>query len=573
MNDPATPLPCEIAQKHVERVRVAVLGRHSMATLARWVTENTTLGGDSYSYLDHEYQEAILSDTSQEVIVQKCSQVGVSEASARLALAMVNVINPMTVIYTLPTAHFAATFMKTRIDPVIAGSKAMREAVHKTNDNSEIKRFGDSFLYVKGAASSNAPISIPADVIISDETDFSDQEVLSQYTSRLTHSKWKIIRMFSTPTLPGYGVNKAFVDSRRHYNMCKCHHCGHWFVPSYYEHVKIPDYTGDLRDVRKSLLARLRWQEAQLHCPKCGDVPSLQVEHRKWVAENASENFVAAGYQISPFDAPNIIAPSYLIKVSTNYNRVQDFVNFGLGLPMEDSEATLMRSDFVNLFCDAVGGSNTVYVMGVDVGNVYHFVVAAIDGFGDSLVVHKEQVPMGEAKKRYMDLRRQYRVVCTVMDSGPHGETVMALQEQDPNMYAAVYMRSKGIATHNVVDKEAVKEEGAEFQRQINVNRSRAFDAYMNYIRENHMAIRRQGDEIDELFISQHVSMKRVKVFDSESEEMSFSWQKTDGEDHFHHAGLYCYLAGKIRGVSRSLVVLPTTGVSKFRLKQRESVS
>lgn len=558
----------DVAREHFERVNVAVYGRHSMATLARWITENTTLAGDPFSFVDHEFQEPIVSDTSQEIAVQKCSQVGISEVTVRLALAMVNVVSPMTVIYTLPTAKFAGKFARTRFDPVIEGSRVMREALNRSNDNSEMKQFGDSYLHIGGSASSNAPISIPADVIISDETDFSDQEVLSQYMSRLTHSKWKLVRRFSTPTVPGYGVNKAFMESRRHYNLCKCYHCGHWFKPDYYDHVQIPGYRGELRSITKAVLSRIAWDEAYVACPKCGGAADLGVGHRELVCENPEEKLIGAGYQVTPFDAPNVVTPGYLVRISANYERIQDFVNFGLGLPMEDKDSTLTREDLVHLFVHAQAGSNTVYVMGVDVGNTYHFVVGAIDGRDDMLIVHTEKVPMGQAKARYMELKREYRVVCTVMDSNPHSETVMSLQLQDPDMYAAVYMRSRGLLTHQVVDKDADATQGKEFQRQVNINRSRAFDGYMTYLRENHLAFRMPPSEAEkEEIIAHHTSMKRVKIFSNETQELGSSWQKTDGNDHYHHAGLYCWIAGKIRGVGDTAMGLNTLELFKFRLK------
>jgi phage terminase large subunit GpA-like protein len=268
---------------HLRRVRTAVLKRHTAASISSWLTENTTYAMQPFSYKDHEYQEAILSDTSVETNTRKCSQVGISEVLARKALGLVNVLQPYTVIYTVPTAHFAGTFMKTRVDPVIQGSKTMREMVHRTNDNSEMKQFGDSMLYCKGAASSNAPISIPADHLIHDEVDFCDQDVLTQYQSRLTHSPWRKIDRFSTPTLPNFGIDKFFQESRRHYLMVKCDHCNHDFVPSYYDHVKIPGFDDDLRKITKYTLTRIRWEEAAVICPHCGKAPSLQWPHRRWV--------------------------------------------------------------------------------------------------------------------------------------------------------------------------------------------------------------------------------------------------------------------------------------------------
>jgi len=553
--------------EHLERIKVAVLKKHTASTIAKWVTENTTYAGQPYSYVDHEFQERILSDTSQIVTIVKCSQVGISEVSSRMSLALVNVLRPYTVAYTLPTAHFAGTFAKTRIDPIIAGSPVMKSNVHKTNNNNEVKQFGDSFIYIRGASSSNAPISIPCDHLVHDEVDFSDQEVLGQYFSRLTHSKWKRITKISTPTIPDFGISKAFKESRRHFNMCKCNHCNHWFMPDYYKHVVIPGYLRDLREINKFTLTQINWKEAKLHCPNCRAVPSLLPEHREWVCENPEENFTGAGYQVTPFDAPNIISVPFLVDASTKYDRRQDFDNNNLGISSEDSEATLTRSDFEGVFVNMDTPGSVQYVMGVDVGNVYHFCVAAIDAWGAMIVVHREQVPMGLAKQRYRELRQQYRVICTVMDSGPHAETVMALQEEDPNMYASVYMRSKSILTHNVIEKDEDDSQGKAFQRQVNVNRSRAFDAYMNFIRSNNLTVKSQED--DELIVQHHMSMKRVKNFDNESGEMVFSWQKTDGEDHFHHTFLYAWLASKIKGVAKTLIVLPTSSMFSFRLKPK----
>lgn len=556
-----------VVDTHINRLKSAVLKRFTAAQIAQWVTQHTKYAGQPYSYQDHEYQQELLNETANETAVQKCSQIGVSEASVRKALGLVYVLTPYTLAYTLPTAHFAGTFTKTRIDPVIEGSHTLSGAIHKSNNNTEVKQFGDSFLWIRGAASSNAPISIPCDHLIHDEFDFSDQEVLGQYQSRLTHSRWKKVDRFSTPTLPDFGINRFFKASRRKYYMCKCNHCNEWFVPDYYKHVKIPGYDRDLREIDGSTLIRIQWKEAKLLCPKCGLEPSLQIEYRQWVIENPGDMFEGVGLQISPFDAPNIIKPSYLVEASTKYDRPQDFVNFNLGLPAEDNESTLTRADFDNLFIQAAAPGSCDMVMGVDVGNIYHFKVGAVSSYGEITVVHSERVPMGGAKTRYHELRRQYQVSCTVMDSGPHSETVMALQTEDRTMFAGVYMRSKSVLTHAVVNKEENADEGVEFQRQVNINRNKALDAYMGAIRSN--KIRWINSDLKEEIIGHHTSMKRVRAFDHESQDLIFAWQKTDGVDHFHHASLYMWIAAKIRAIGHSFAVLPTTTAYKFRVKPK----
>jgi hypothetical protein len=331
--------------------------------------------------------------------------------------------------------------------------------------------------------------------------------------------------------------------------------------------VKIPGFRGELHDITKASLPKLRYAEAEVICPKCGKAPSLQVEHRMYVCENPDDKYVAAGHQVTPFDAPNIITPAYLVEASTKYNRTQDFVNFNLGLPMEDSEATLGDEDFNGKFELAELGQSVVYVMGVDVGNVYHFTIAAVDPYDDMCVVHTEQVPMRHARTRYFELRRQFLVICTVIDSTPHSETVQALQNDDQNLYASVYMRSKSVLTHNIAEKDEVKAEGKGFQRQVNVNRNVALDGYMQYLRDGHLSWKATPEQ--EVIIAHHKSMKRVKTFDAESGEMVFTWQKSDGNDHYHHSHLYCWIAGKIRGVGRPSVVVPTALVHKFQLKDQ----
>lgn len=553
-----------VEAEHIDRLRTALLRRFSTTMMAQWVTQKTYYGGLKYSFEDHEYQERILSDTSQEKVVRKCSQVGISEVYSRLSVGLVFNQSPYTIAYTLPTAKFAGMFMKTRVNPIIEGSKELKEALSPDNDNNEVKQFGDSFLYVRGAASSNAPISIPCDHLIHDEVDFSDQEVLGQYQSRLTHSKYKRVDKVSTPTVPGYGIDLAFKESRRHFLMCKCNHCTHWFIPDFYQDVVIPGFKRPIRELTKHLLKQHRWEDSVLKCPKCRQVPSLQPEHRAWVCENPNDRHKAVGYQVSPFDAPNIIKVPFLVETSTKYDRRQDFDNFNLGLPSADLESTLTRDDFTNVFVRAEAGTGA-YVMGVDVGNTYHFVVGRVDGYGDVFVVHTERVPMQEAKKRYRELRQQYYVVCTVIDSTPHSETVMALQSEDPTLYASVYTRSKSLSTHTVLDKEEDEDKGQVFVRQINTNRNRALDAYMLFVRDGHLQIKESDDK--ETVITHHISMKRVKNYEGDTGEMFYTWQKTDGEDHFHHAFLYMWLASRVKNIGRQAIQLPVFTFRTFRLK------
>jgi len=100
---------------HLQRMRMGASQATALDEISRWIEENTFIGGKPYSYKNHEYQRRILDSTAREVVIRKCSQVGISELAMRKALGMCGMIKDFTVIYTFPTAGFAANVTKTRI--------------------------------------------------------------------------------------------------------------------------------------------------------------------------------------------------------------------------------------------------------------------------------------------------------------------------------------------------------------------------------------------------------------------------------------------------------------------------
>jgi hypothetical protein len=564
----------KFTQGHFTRVRAAVQHAHSLATAGEWMTENTFLRGEPFTFLHHEYQQTIVDDPSFQKNIRKCSQVGVSELAARLTLALANILDSSTFIYTLPTADFAKNFVKTRVDPIIATSPALQAALNNTADNTQIKQFGSSFIYYKGTIGQSAAISVPADGLIHDEVDFSDQVVMSSYESRLTHSPWKIKYKFSTPTVGGRGISEEFENSRRFFNFAKCSWCNHWFLPDYFQHVVVPGFDGEKKEITKDKLPHIEWQDAYLLCPSCGRKPDLGPKHRAWVCENPGEAHEAAGYQIQPFDAPRIITMAQLVESSTKYDRFVDFVNFGLGLPAEDKETSFSREELERMFVQAVSEGFYTSVMGIDLGLHCHIMIGQVDAAERLFVAHREVVPLPQLFERRLELARQWRVGLTVSDSQPYADMLMRMQQKDQNLYGAVYVTSKNLAMYEVKkveekdlagDGDKKAGEGEERERQVNINRNRAFDGLMDFARRGNL-IFRDGDDKD-VVIKHLMDMKRVKDFTAEK-EISYVWQKSaKGNDHYHHTLLYLWIAAKMRGVSQSSIILPGY-MRKFRVKQ-----
>lgn len=562
---------------HLSRLRAAIYETYSLEDAPAWIEKHTYLKNRKFSFVGHEFQQTILSDTSVEVNTQKCSQIGLSEIQARWTLAVTRIMPAFSTIYTMPFAKDATNFCKTRFDPIIAGSADLLAAVNPGLNNSEIKQFGDSFIYFRGTNGETQAISIPADAIVSDEIDRSAPEVLTQYASRLTHSPWKLRRNFSTPTVEGFGIALKMKTARRFRNLCKCHACNEWFLPDYFAHVKIPSYDNDLRNIDKSALHSIRWKEAKLHCPKCGVTPNLGPENRQYVQENTLDQHEAAGYYVSPFDAPKLITPAYLVKSSTEYQLYSEFINQNLGLTALDSEESLTIEDLVKARVPNSLKDIGLYAMGVDLGLTCRIVIGRMQE-GVLMVVHRERCPLGNLEQRTMELSAEYRVVMKVFDAQPFTDLIMRMQARDPNLYAGLFTTSKNIESFVMKQQSDDPTSGKLQVRQAQINRNKAFDELVGQIKGPKPLTRGeprmpglliQGSDEDDTFNAECLDMKRVKQWNANT-ELEYRWVKSEaGADHYFHALLYLFVAARLRGLATAFADFPML-ISSFRVKERQ---
>ena len=554
-------------RRHISRLRSS-LSAHSQDTLCQFLKEYTYLRGEKFTFSGHEFQERILSDKSQEIIVIKPAQVGLSEASARLAIARTALTNGFSTIYTLPAASFAKNFMNTRINTVIRGSEYLRDLVSADVDNSEFKQFGESFLYCKGAQVDRQAISVPADFLVVDEVNNSSQDVITLYESRLNHSSYGFKMKLSTPTIPKYGISALFDESRQHFNFVKCCHCGHWYFPQYYEHVRVPGFTADLQTITRQHFADpgFHWKEAFIACPECGKPVDLSPKHRQWVLKNPDAAYVAAGYQVSPFDCPTIVKPPALVKASVDYSRIRDFRNQRLGEALEDKESSLTREELEALIISEYPGGGYSYVMGLDLGMTCWCHVAAVLPDQTLIIVHTEGIPLGNLRDRRRELARKYNVRMTVVDSQPYTETVYAMQAEDSNLFASVYVESKNVELFKVKDQPEDDDAGKQQIKQVNIARNRMFDHVMLQIRTG--KILKVADEHNETWFTHLTDAKRVEEF--RNDELQFVWVKASGQDHLHHALLYTVVASRMLGVASGALAGVPVVLGKFPTVDRK---
>lgn len=556
----------QTAKHHLERIRLATTTKYDHTQLSRWVSDNTTIGGRPYSFVSHEFQARFMDDPAPIKVARKCSQVGLSETSMRMAAAYMGVMQNFCLIYVLPTASFAGTYGKTRFTPIVEGSPPLRAMMTSQSlDNQDVKQFGSNYLWMRGANSDNAPISVAADAIIFDEYSFCDITIAAQFQSRLSHSKYRWKVLLSTPTVPSDPIDEAFQQSRRHWNTVKCCGCGHRYVPGYYENVVVPGWDKHLDEITKDNLHLTNFRQAYVACPKCAKPADLSPANREWVVENNEETWIASGYQIQPFDAPSIIGVPYLIEASTSYASKAQFRNYNLGLPAQDAESGLTMEDMEKAGVELASNPFHHTVMGIDVGNSCWFTVGGVSSDGKFGIVHMEKVPLAQFRERYWQLKGEYRVVCTVCDSQPALDLVMSMCADDPNFYGALYVTQQGLDFFQVRQRDPNTDKAQGSLRQVSVARSQLFDKLLSEVRAGRMWFKRT--EMWQTFKEHATDMKRSSATLKGGEFVS-SWLKsTKGRDHMWHSTGYCFIAAQMRGLVTSAAPLEIFGVRKFKLK------
>ena len=550
---------------HMDRLRAGTLGRYKRGDIARWLEENTFLKGEPFSFAGHEYQLKIIEETSKNIVVTKPSQVGCSELVARLILARA-AIEPLNIIYVMPTQSAASDFAKGRVNDIINDSPYLSGLIDSSVDNVSVKKLGHSFVFFKGASKDSQAISVPSDIVVADEFSYANATVVKQYQSRLNHSKYKEKIYFSTPTLPGRGISALFDESKQHFRMVKCTHCGHWSWPNLPHDIRIPGVPEiDWSTLNKVKLARLDYMSAFFACPKCGKEPDYTPEHREWVCKNPDDKYEAVGYAVSPCDLPDYRKASDLVMERTEYARYVDFMNTGCGLPYEDLESTYTYEELAACFISEKGGSNMMRVMGLDMGLECACTIWAVNYDGLMILEHAEMIPIGRLDERRGELTRQYRVSLTVADALPYTDTIMRMQVYDPNLWAAVFVRTKNAETHTLKRYEEKPSEGRDLVRQVNINRDPSLDAMMGHLRSGMMKF--AVPEMKEELIAHFMDMTRERQYTNDN-EMRYVWVKSSkGVDHLLFSGLYAFIGAKMRGASTGLATLPTTSVFTFKNK------
>jgi hypothetical protein len=538
--------------EHFDRVKEGANNVYNLQNLSKFVEKHLYLEGKRYEFGEkYGFQATIIDDTSRVTNTVKPAQIGLTVSTMAYIVSAACTQKKFNSIYSLPTSNDAQKLVATKLDPLIQGSPEAKRLLDYNVDNSELKKLGNNFIFVRGSKSETAALSISADALVADEIDRSDPDTLKQFRSRLQASELQIIKQFSTPTMEGVGISKEAETSKRYRHMAKCDCCGNVWLPSYHSDIVIPKFLGDIKEITKETIKDVRWQDAHWKCPACGEDPKLHPRNLEWVCENPLDNYEANTYFVTPVTACLVLKPAYLVRTSTEFNTKSEWANQVLGETSEEENEQITLQDLDKAEVEASLDSSEVHYFGADMGLMCAIAIGRMAQDGTLIVVHREMVPISSFETRRRELLRQYRCVNSVHDVMPYASEIMRITEADPNAYGAIFTTGKSPELYTLQEKDENLEEGKLNLRLLKVNRTVGLDAVRDLFKQGRVVMRKT-DETQKLR-EQYLSLKRIQQF--VKEELVYVWQKTGKEnDHMHFALLYLLLAIKLRGRTQGWV-------------------
>ncbi|AUM59603.1 terminase large subunit [Pseudomonas phage PMBT3] len=534
------------------RFRMALNREEGMKSLSKIILQHGFVEGEPFSFKDHEFQIDIVDDTAQRIDVRKCSQVGLTEMMAQKVLAIMAVQRNIRIMFSQPTKEMATKFSKDRIDGAIEQSAFYSKLVKAGSDAAGMKKLGQNLLYIMGTYGANSAISVPAEMIISDEIDFSNDGVLGKLNSRIRHAKTVDAHgnrgyryRFSTPTVDGFGIDVGFNAGDQRYYMCKCEHCSTWVCPEFASDLVLPGWDKPLMEFSRDNLddERIDISGAWIKCPNCAKnlwASLCDKDRRQWVAKKPS-NFDHS-YQVYPWDVPFYNTPSGIIRQFEGYPIKADFYNFVVGLPYSDAENSFITTDeHRKKYCDidlwifnAVIRDATT-VGGMDIGKTCHLTVK-VKVSGGWHVVWMEKISntkLDPATPKVVARFDYYRMRKLCIDAGPDITLVNSLVAARGNgrIQAVVYTTVPGfIPIHLKPDGDT-----------INADRTKTLSLLLSQHNngENHYPHRE--DLRIELY--KHLgTTKKIRERNTLGDIVE-KFIKTDKQDHWVHSLNYCNIA------------------------------
>jgi hypothetical protein len=470
-----------------------------------WV-KGITLDGKPFTYDRHEYLIEPYKDNHPHQVEQKAAQMGLtSKAMLRVAYGA-RYGGYRGILYLFPSKSDVTDFSKGRIDPLIDENPDTIGKWLKDTDAANIKRIWNAFLYLRGMKSRVGLKSIPVDFVVFDELDEAPQNAIEMALERMAHSEFKEILKLSNPTLPDYGIDKAFQETDQLYWLLRCEKCG--------------DYTC-LEDTFPDCLLEFNGNVIRA-CQKCKS--ELNPSIGEWVAKRPSITD-KRGYHYSQLFS-HFVEPGDILHQFRTTNNLTDFYNLKIGVAYVEAENRLSVQEVLAL-CGNEGIASEdkgPCFMGVDQGKDLHVVIGKTHPQKAGKIVHLGVYRDWEELDR---LIKNFKVVRCVVDALPETRNARAFAEKfRGKVYLSYYNEhQKGFYKWNERDLT------------VSCNRTESLDASHKEVMDQVIILPKECEIVREFAEHLHNVAKKLEE-DEATGSKRYIYVKL-GPDHFRHAFNY----------------------------------
>jgi len=472
------------------------------------------LDGKPFSFRRHEYLLTPYQDPHPDQVEMKAAQMGLTSKAMLRALYDARFKNYRGILYLFPTKSDVVDFAKGRISPLIEENPEVKKWI-KDTDSVGIKQIWNSFLYLRGMNSRIGLKSIPVDFIVFDELDEAPQLAVDMAMERMSHSEIKQVLKLSNPTLPDFGIDKAFQETDQRYWNLKCPSCG--------------EYTC-LEDTFPACLLEMPGGSVIRACRKCK--AELDPAAGEWVAKRPAITD-KRGYHYSQLFS-QFVDPKGILHQFRSTQNLTDFYNLKIGIPwVEATHRIALEAVYSLCGSDGIAESDPgPCSMGVDQGKDLHIVIGRQhpDRAGKIvyLGVHRDWADLSR-------LIQDFNVCRCVIDGMPDINKARNLARSHP--------RKVFLNFYNEHQKGAYRWSEADWT--VSSNRTESLDGSNGQILGNPaewnggktIVLPKRSDMVEEFALHLHNVAKRLEE-DEETGSKRYVYVKL-GPDHFRHAFNY----------------------------------
>lgn len=307
-----------------------------------WAQYYRTLKGSPMRYMNQKsvmgwrhFLIQVMDDQHEDKVIKKARQLGFSEGMLNEVLWFTDTHEYTNIIYTFPRDKQLRPFSVTRADVAInesphlfAKSPAISRSVYR-------KPIGTSNIHFTSAAVPELGEGTPCDALYLDEYDRMKKDIEIAFSESLSASPYRLVRRFSTPTIPTQGIARLYELSDQHCYFFKCEHCNHKQTISL-------DNIMCLKP--KEIKPQLQYVPDGAYefvCIKCKRELN-RMQKGEWVISYPGRSL--RGYKVSQLDAPWLSADDIMRKRFKQPEQL--FRNYVLGEEYADMGSRVSEDEF-----------------------------------------------------------------------------------------------------------------------------------------------------------------------------------------------------------------------------------